>query len=85
MLLFSKEKIRKMGDAWMRQMEGTFEMRCKNLEILVDSDPQLTERSVNQILRPSNISINFEKKILNKVIKKTKQMDEVWYFKRGKI
>lgn len=62
MLLFSKEKIRKMGDAWMRQMEGTFEMRCKNLEILVDSDPQLTERSVNQILHPSNISINFEKK-----------------------
>lgn len=45
----------------MKQMEGTLETRCKNLKIFVDSDPQLTERSVNQILRPSNISINFEK------------------------
>jgi hypothetical protein len=56
----------------------------KSLKMLVDNNPQLPERSVNQTLHPSNISINFEK-ILNNVIKKTKQMDEVWYFKRGKV
>lgn len=44
-------------------------MKNKNLKILVDSNLQLTKRSINQTLHPSNISINFEK-ILNKVIKK---------------
>lgn len=60
------------------------EIKRKNLKILVDNNLQLTERSINQTFRPSNISINFEK-ILNKIIKKTKQMDEVWDFKRGKV
>lgn len=52
-----------MENEWMQQMEGAFEVRWdeKNLKLLVDSDPQLTERSVNQTLCPSNISINFEK------------------------
>lgn len=59
-------------------------MKHKNLKTWVDSNPQLTERSINQTLHPSNISINFGK-ILNKVIKKTKQLDEAWDFKRGKV
>lgn len=59
-------------------------MKHKNLKILVDNNLQLTERSINQTFHPSNISINFEK-FLNKIIKKTKQMDEVWDFKRGKV
>lgn len=76
-----------MENGKLKQKGGIFELRgneCKNLKRLVDNNPQLTERSINQTLYPSDVSINFEK-ILNKVIRKTKQMDEVWDFKRGKV
>lgn len=74
-----------MKDGHLKQTKIWNEMKWnKNLKTLVDNNLQLTERSINQSLHPLNISINFEK-ILNKVIKKTKQMDEVWDFKRGKV